>query len=177
MPYPPRNAGLMTTTPADFPEAYRRFLPPIRAKCRRLLGGTAAADDVAQEAFVRLWQSGPRLDGETDTRTIMAWLYLTSTRLALDALRERRHPMLALDEATPVSCASSPDAVVAARSSIFALLGEVPAEEIEAALLARVDGLSQPEVAAVLGVSERTVRRLLERFDEHGAAFKRELVS
>ncbi len=177
MPYPRRNAGAMTTTPADFPEAYRRFLPPIRAKCWRILGRTAAADDVAQEAFVRLWQSGPRLDGQTDTRTIMAWLYLTSTRLALDALRERRRPTVALVDVEPVSCASSPDAVVAARSSILELVGRVPADEIEAALLARVDGLSHPEVAAVLGVSERTVRRLLERFDEHGNDFKRELVS
>ncbi|HEU4406273.1 MAG TPA: RNA polymerase sigma factor [Polyangiaceae bacterium] len=166
----------MTTTPADFPEAYRRFLPPIRAKCRRILGQTAAADDVAQEAFVRLWQSGPRLDGKADTRTIMAWLYLTSTRLALDALRERRHRAFDAGDVAPVSCASSPDEVVAARSLIAALVGEVPADALEAALLARVDGLSQPEVAAVLGVSERTVRRLLERFDERGAGFKREVV-
>lgn len=177
MPYPRRNADEMTTTPADFPEAYRRFLPPIRAKCRRLLGRTAAADDVAQEAFVRLWRSGPRLDGTTDTRTIMAWLYLTSTRLALDALRERRRPGVDLDEAAPVSCASSPESVAAARASILALFDKVPADEIEAALLARVDGLSQPEVAAVLGVSERTVRRLLERFDERGGEIKKELVS
>ena len=38
--------------------------------------------------------------------------------------------------------------------------------ELEAAILNRVDRLSHPEVAEVLGVSERTVRRLLTRFDE-----------
>ena len=159
------------TTPADFPEAYGRFLAPIRAKCRRLLGQNAAADDVAQEAFVRL---GPPLDGKTETRTIMAWLYLTSTRLAVDAMRQGR--ALSLD-ALPESCMASPHEVVAARASIVALCKKVPADEIEAALLARVDGLSQPEVAAVLGISERTVRRLLQRFDEHSAELRKERAS
>lgn len=165
------------TPPSDFPQAYGRFLAPIRAKCRRLLGRTAAADDVAQEAFARLWQSGPRLDGKTETRTIMAWLYLTSTRLAMDVLRERRHRLVDLDDVEPLSCSSSPDAVVAARKAVHALCTSVPSDEIEAALLARVDGLPQPEVARMLGVSERTVRRLLERFDEHAAYLKEELAS
>jgi RNA polymerase sigma-70 factor (ECF subfamily) len=161
----------------DFPEAYSRFFAPIRAKCRRLLGRTAAADDVAQEAFARLWQSGPRLDGTTETRTVMAWLYVTSTRLAMDALREGRVAPLEDAPAEPISCAATPDSVVAARSSIVALCKRVDAQELEAALLARVDGLSQIEVAEVLGVSERTVRRLLERFDEHSAELRKELLS
>lgn len=163
--------------PVDFPEAYGRFLAPIRAKCRRLLGQTAAADDVAQEAFVRLWQSGPPLDGTTETRTIMAWLYLTSTRLALDVLRQGRG--VALDELTiePPAPLASPAEVVAARKAIGVLCKEVPGEEIEAALLARVDGLSQPEVATILGISERTVRRLLERFDVHSEALRSEVLS
>jgi RNA polymerase sigma-70 factor, ECF subfamily len=167
------------TSPSDFPEAYGRFLAPIRAKCRRLLGRTAAADDVAQETFVRLWQSGPRLDGKTETRTIMAWLYLTSTRLAMDVLRERKRDALgvAVAEVEPVSCAASPDEVTAARSLIVALCNRIPAEEIEASLLARVDGLSQAEVALILGISERTVRRLLDRFDERSVDLRKELVS
>ncbi len=165
------------TPPSDFPQAYGRFLAPIRAKCRRLLGRTAAADDVAQEAFARLWQSGPRLDGKTETRTIMAWLYLTSTRLAMDVLRERRHTVLESIDVEPLACGSSPDDVIGARKAVLALCHRVPSDEIEAALLARVDGLSHAEVARVLAVSERTVRRLLERFDEHAAELKKELAS
>lgn len=164
-------------SPVDFSEAYSRFLAPIRAKCRRLLGRTAAADDVAQEAFVRLWRSGPPLDGKTEIRTIMAWLYLTSTRLALDVLREgvRTVPLDATGE--PMPCLASLHDTVAARRSIAALCNKVPRDELEAALLARVDGLSHPEVAALLGISERTVRRLLERFDEHTETLRKELAS
>jgi RNA polymerase sigma-70 factor (ECF subfamily) len=158
----------------DFPAAYTRFWGPIRAKCQRLLGATAAADDVAQEAFLRLWQSGPALDACTEPRHVLAWLYLTSTRLCLDALRRRR-ALVPLGSAPSLSCAVSPHEVAAARAAIATLCRRASPEQLEAALLARVDGLSQPEVALVLGVSERTVRRLLEAFDHHCNDLREEL--
>ena len=157
----------------DFPAAYTRFWGPIRAKCRRLLGATGVADEVAQEAFLRLWQSGPALDGGTEARQILAWLYLTSTRLCLDALRRSRVSVALAGPA--LSCAVSPHEVVAARAEILALCERARAEELEAALLARVDGLPHAEVALVLGVSERTVRRLLDAFDQHEQGLRKEL--
>jgi RNA polymerase sigma-70 factor (ECF subfamily) len=160
----------------DFPATYTRFWGPIRAKCRRLLGATGAADEVAQEAFLRLWQSGPALGGPTEARQVLAWLYLTSTRLCLDALRRSRlSTALAGATGTALSCAVSPHEVVAARAEILALCERARAEELEAALLARVDGLPHAEVALVLGVSERTVRRLLDAFDQHQQGLREEL--
>jgi RNA polymerase sigma-70 factor, ECF subfamily len=158
----------------DFPAAYRRFWGPIRAKCQRLLGATGAADEVAQEAFLRLWQSGPALDGRTEARQVLAWLYLTSTRLCLDTLRRTR-ALVPLDSTPTLSCAVSPHEVAVARAEIAALCHLASPEQLDAALLARVDGLSQPEVALVLGVSERTVRRLLDAFDQHGQGLSQEL--
>jgi RNA polymerase sigma-70 factor (ECF subfamily) len=161
-------------TPNDFPEAYQRFMGPIRAKCRRMLGQSAEADDVAQEAFVKLWQVGPAVDGTTETRTVMAWLYLTSTRLALDAMRRTRASSSNEDAVAPLSCGASPEEAFAARATIHALCNSIDAVELHAALLARVDGLPQAEAAMILGVSERTVRRLLERFDERSAHLRKE---
>lgn len=160
----------------DFPATYTRFWGPIRAKCRRLLGATGAADEVAQEAFLRLWQSGPALDVGTDARQVLAWLYLTSTRLCLDTLRRSRASAALAGTTEPaLSCAVSPHEVVAARAEILALCERARAEELEAALLARVDGLPHAEVALVLGVSERTVRRLLDAFDQHEQGLREEL--
>ena len=157
--------------PTDFGVAYARFLPPVEAKCRRLLGRSAAAEDVAQETFVRFWRSG--MTGEP--RAVMAWLYRTCTRLAIDVIRERRRidPDEPASERSPcgVDLAASADA----RAAIVSLVGGVPEAELAAAVLVRVDGLSQPEAATVLGVSERTVRRALARFDERTGALREEL--
>lgn len=159
---------------AGFRETYVRFWGPIRAKCRRVLGGTALADEVAQEAFLRLWHAGPALDGCVEARAVLGWLYVTATRLSLDALRRSRG-LVIQEETGALSCAASPLAVAEARSAIGRLCERASAEELEAALLARVDGLSQPEVAALLGVSERTVRRWLTAFDVHVRALREEL--
>jgi len=171
------------TPPPSFHEAYTRFFPPVRAKCRRLLGSSAEAEEIAQEAFVRLWQTGPSappLGREGDVRTVMAWLYRTCTRLAIDALRRRlRDPRCehANDSEDRLPCAVPLEDSMAARSAILALHARVPGEELEAVILCRVDGLSHAEAAEVLDVSERTVRRLLERFDAGAARWRKELTS
>jgi RNA polymerase sigma-70 factor (ECF subfamily) len=163
------------TQPADFARVYARLRPPIQAKCRRLLGRSAAAEDVVQETFLRLWKSGVAEAG--DPRTVMAWLDRTCTRLAIDVLRERRWTDggEGVVEATP--CAVDLGAATVAKAAIVSLAASVPEEELAVAVLCRVDGLSQPEAAAVLGVSDRTVRRLLDRFDERTGALRKEFLS
>jgi DNA-directed RNA polymerase specialized sigma24 family protein len=95
----------------------------------------------------------------------MAWLYRTCTRLSIDVLRERRRADLHDTAAHDVPCAVSLQACTEARAAIGDLADTVPETELEAVVLVRVDGLSHPEAATVLGVSERTVRRTLDRFD------------
>jgi RNA polymerase sigma factor (sigma-70 family) len=158
---------------APIPAVYRRLLAPIRAKSRRMLGDGQAAEDVAQEAFVRLLQSQHELGPDADERTLVAWVYRTTTRLSIDALRDRARTKPSEDLDT-LPCGVSPDGALDAKVAIRALSATTPPDELEAAVLCRVDGLSQPEAATVLGVSERTVRRLLERFDERSADLRRE---
>jgi len=140
-----------------------------------LLGSSGAAEEIVQESFVRLWEAGPELRPDQETRTVLAWLYRTSTRLALDALRkERRAAPLPTDEAH-LPCSRSLEDSLAARRIVVALSETVEREALEAAVLCRVDGVSQPEAAEILGVSERTVRRLLERFAAQANEWRKEL--
>jgi RNA polymerase sigma-70 factor, ECF subfamily len=158
----------------DFEGAYARFFAPIKAKSLRLLASSQAADDVTQEVFLRFWQwrSRPSLDTPEATRTILAWLYRTCTRLSIDALRERAPRDAAV--ACPQPCSVDVDGAIAAKTAIASLRGAALRDELEAAVLCRVDGLSQPEASLVLGISERTVRRLLTRFDERTQSVRRE---
>jgi RNA polymerase sigma-70 factor (ECF subfamily) len=169
------GARFPLTPPRDFSELYARYRPPIRAKCFRLLGSSPLGDDVVQETFVRLWKSG--LADEENPRILMAWLYRTCTRLAIDVLRDRRRvdPRELTDELVP--CGVDLAAATEARAAILSLAGTVPEEELAAAVLCRVDGLAQPEAAAVLDISERTVRRMLDRFDERTRSMRKEFMS
>lgn len=152
-------------TSAAFADTYRRHFPAVRARCRRMLravGGSDAAEDVAQETFLRLWRTGVLVDG-AEPGAVAAWLRTTSTRLSLDALARRCRPVGDV-EALPSADASS-EARASARAELAAVMASSPREDLAAAVLVRADGLSHPEAAARLSVSERTLRRRLERFD------------
>jgi RNA polymerase sigma-70 factor (ECF subfamily) len=164
----------LASSPPNIPDAYRRLAGPVRAKCRRMLGDTQAAEDVAQEVFVRLWQTPPTFDSPEHkdateverARMVVAWAYRTSSRLAIDVMRARKkwEPLIDKD-ARALPCGVHEESAMSARSVIVKLAADVPDDELEAALLCRIDGLSQPEAANVMGISERTIRRLIERFD------------
>jgi RNA polymerase sigma-70 factor (ECF subfamily) len=153
----------------DLVDTYRQYFPLIVRKCRRMLGSVHEAQDVAQEAFLRLHGVDPPL---TDARVLTAWLYRTSTRLAIDRLRERAR-RAAEDEALEALGHQASPEVRAHVAGLWAeLVRRLPRNELEAALLSVVDGLKQTEIAEVLGVDERTVRRLLTKFEERAARLR-----
>jgi RNA polymerase sigma-70 factor, ECF subfamily len=158
----------------DIESAYSRYFPLVREKCRRMLRNSAEADDIAQETFVRLWRS--RLTDE-GPRTVISWLYRTSTRLAIDLLRsQKRHDADDQDvgaEEIAALMPSSEDKLVVS-GALDTVARKLPADELEIAFLHRLDGLTQAEIAEVVRVSERTVRRCLQRLDERVEALRKE---
>ncbi len=151
--------GLAT---AEIEHTYRQYFQILRAKCARMLRDPAEAQDVAQETFARLWIH--RADIE-DTGAITAWLYRTSTRLAVDSYRRNRSRE-PLDDQREQSGrpAAGADRLHAVRV-LERIAGRVPERELEIAILSRLDELTQEEIAEVTGMSSRTVRRLLRKFD------------
>jgi RNA polymerase sigma-70 factor (ECF subfamily) len=146
---------------------YQRFFPVIREKCRSMLRDADDAQDVAQETFIRLWRAGLNLE---DPRRVASWVYRTATHLAVDRLR--RNARGAEVRGVEADAAVSSDSRLETRQLLERLAGRIPADELELAFLDRVDGLTQPESAEVLGVSERTVRRMLVRLDERIEALR-----
>jgi RNA polymerase sigma-70 factor, ECF subfamily len=145
----------------DVEHAYRRYYPVIREKCARMLRDPAEAQDVAQETFTRLWSDRDRL---RDADAVASWIYRTSTRLAVDRYRrtsrqgELPEGELAADE---------PNAALQleTRRMLMRIANDVPKDELEVAILGRIDGLDQNEIASVLGCSDRTVRRLVHKLE------------
>jgi RNA polymerase sigma-70 factor (ECF subfamily) len=157
-------------------QLYRRYFPLLREKCRRMVGDTEEAGDIAQETFVRFWRERARLVGD---HACTAWLYRTSTRLAVDRMRRRKVRRLA--DPTDVGAAAhagggfDPEAAVATRRLLVRLGELVSADDLQIALLAWLDGLTQIEIGEVLGITERTIRRRMRRIDGAMASLRKEL--
>src|SRR5262245_30915241 len=129
----------------DVEQAYRRYFPIIREKCARMLGDRAEAQDVAQETFTRLWSERARLR-DIDARA--SWSYRTSTRLAVDRYRQasRYDELSSGDDVSAVVDAAQH---LQTRRMLAQIAHRIPAAELEVAILSRIDGLSQPEIARV----------------------------
>jgi RNA polymerase sigma-70 factor (ECF subfamily) len=146
-----------------FRQLFDQLYVPVRRYAASLVRDDATAEDVVQEAFVRLWDRRERLDDATPPR---AWLYRTVRNLALNlrrdaATRQRllSDPMVADTAAVPRPF-TAPDAEVTGRDlevRLTALIEALPPRQREALLLSRVEGLSHAEVAVAMDCAPRTV--------------------
>lgn len=119
---------------------------------------TESALDLAQETYLRAYRAWDRFDG-ADSR---AWLYTIGLRLALNELsRRRRWRDLLGRREDPV-----PWVVPEDRGLHGALTGLRP-DHRAALLLNAVDGYTQAEIAAILGVPPGTVASWLSRAKAH----------
>src|SRR3954447_6705546 len=71
--------------PAAFAELVQRYADMVYATARRVTGSAAAAEDVAQDCFLRLAQSSAAVTG-----SLAAWLHRTSLNRSLEILRSER---------------------------------------------------------------------------------------
>ena len=140
-----------------------RLLPRVFAHAQRLLGDAAEAEDVAQEAMVRLWRIAP--DWRQGEAQVTTWLYRVTANLCTDRLRKRRG--VGLDDiAEPQD--PSPGAVAqiqdrARRDALQEALDQLPERQRQAVVLRHLEGLANPEIAQVMEISPRAVESLTAR--------------
>lgn len=141
-----------------------RHLPGALRQAWRMLGDEAEAEDVAQEAMLRLWrQARSWRAGEA---RISTWLYRVVHNLCIDRLRKRRPGPALEDVAEPPDPAPTvlerlADSEVS-RALVRAILG-LPDRQRQALVMRHFDGLSNPEIGARLDCSVEAVESLLAR--------------
>ncbi|SDL31182.1 RNA polymerase sigma-70 factor, ECF subfamily [Glycomyces sambucus] len=153
---------------------FAELRPRLAGVAYGLLGSVADAEDVVQEAWVRLQRSD--IDAIDD---LTGWLVTTTSRLALDVLRSarvRREAYVGPWLPEPVETAPDPaDSVGLADSLSWAMLVVLetlsPAERA-AFVLHDVFGLTFEEVGAALGRAPASCRKLASRAREHVEARK-----
>ena len=143
-----------------------RLVPRALGYAARLLGDGAEAEDVAQEAMLRLWRAAPGWRaGEAQVST---WLYRVVTNLCTDRMRARkRRPAAALDDAPEV-----PDGAQRAEAGMIeadrmaalqAALDALPERQRLAVVLRHIEGFGNPEIAAVMDIGVEAVESLTAR--------------
>ena len=148
-------------------ELYRTYGPYIHARCCRLLGDRAAAEDATQETFMRVHR---HLDRAPDGREALAWIYRIATNYCLNEIRDRKlRPEPA--DALPEPRAESLERVLANRELAERIVRRSPEKLRVVAWLHHVDGLDQGEVARVLDISRRTVVNRIAEFAEHARKY------
>jgi RNA polymerase sigma-70 factor (ECF subfamily) len=132
----------------------------------RVLGDAAEAEEVAQEAFFRVWQAAPGFDPALARFT--TWLHRIVLNLAIDRTRRRGQALASgLDAIAELADpAPGPEAAAVAaqaRDALAAALADLPPRQRAAIALAYEQELSGAEAAAALDISERALEGLLRR--------------
>lgn len=146
----------VSAMPPTLEEIYDRYVDQVFRRARTLLGDPDRARDATQEVFLRAAQD----PGNVGTHPL-PWLFRVTKNLCLNNLRDsRRRGQLLAGRAGDNIVDGNADA----RVVVSELLARVPEDLQEIAAYYYLDDLSHEAIAAILGVSRRTIGNRLAAF-------------
>ena len=143
-----------------------RLSPRVLGYATRLLADRAEAEDVAQEAMLRLWRVAP--EWRTGEAQVTTWLYRVVTNLVTDRQRARqRRQATTLDDAPEVAD-DAPAAVAQLieadrMAALDRALDSLPDRQRQALVLRHFEGMSNPEIAEIMQIGVEAVESLTAR--------------
>lgn len=156
---------------SDSIEAREDAFLPYRAELRRFLriksGCDQTAEDLAQEVYLRLLRFASAEVAESP----QAYIYRVASNVMNDWLLRRRRDRItfnsevadAVDPLDAGQVALDASETLHVQQELHRLMSDLPAAQQTALIMMKRDGRSYEEIAKALGVSERTVKRLIAR--------------
>jgi len=163
------DEDLLAAYAAGEPAAARaltlRLGPKAFGVAVRMLKDRAEAEDVAQEALLRLWRAAPGWRaGEAKVST---WLYRVVSNLCIDRIRKARGGHVDLDAVAeppdPAPSAEQELQETARGVALEAALDTLPERQRQAVILRHLEGLANPEIAEIMDIGVRAVESLTAR--------------
>jgi RNA polymerase sigma factor (sigma-70 family) len=164
-------AGYAQSDPVTSAAFLTRFQGRVFGIALSILGDTRAAEDVAQEAFLRAWRHAAMFDARRGS--VLTWLLTITRNAAIDSLRVRRPVIVDVEELlaspTQVSALDPADAAILGDDAqrLHGALARLPESQRRAVVLAGMWGLSASEVADFeqipLGTAKTRIRIALRR--------------
>ncbi|KAB2940150.1 MAG: sigma-70 family RNA polymerase sigma factor [Hyphomicrobium sp.] len=148
---------------AAFRTLVDRHLSGVLAVARRMLRDDAEAEDVAQEAMLRLWRSADGL--EVGALGVRPWLRRVVSNLCVDRMRSGKRLTVVEEVPERAEPATQHSQLEAQDTSqrVDAALKALPDRQRTALTLFHYEGLSQIEVGQIMGISDEAVESLLAR--------------
>lgn len=155
----------MRWTDEDFRRVFDGLYPSVVRFLRSLTGDGPLARDLAQEAFLRLFQAGPAGSGQGAARF---WVFRTAHNLAINETKRRRRwrRLSAHLGRLAGGAAPGPQEISERREQALAqirLLRELAEDRRAALLLRELEGMTYAEIASTLGVSLAKVKADIHR--------------
>ena len=164
-------AGFARSDPVTSTAFIARFQGRVYGLALSILRDARAAEDIAQEVFVRAWRHAAVFDARRGS--VATWLLTITRNAAIDSLRVRRPVTVDIDDLLALPPGVSPrdpaDAAILAADSqrLREALARLPESQRRAIVLAGMWGLSASEVAELdqipLGTAKTRIRIALRR--------------
>lgn len=145
----------------DFLEIYRAFYGKVFTFVLSLVKSKANAQDITQNIFMKLWKNRKKLE---HIKSMDDYLFILSKNACMDyfrkASRKKEISTDMFDEFLLSRIVSSPEKRIDALSDIEELrhvIESLPSQRRDIFIMSRFDGLSNDEIASILGVSKKTV--------------------
>lgn len=156
-------AAVGTGDSRAFRALMERHLASMVSVARRMLRNDTEAEDIAQEAFLRLWRSSATL--EIGPPGIRPWLRRVVSNLCLDRVRSQGRVKF-VEELPEVPEPARQQAELESQDTqrrVATAMERLPARQRLALTLFHFEGLSQIEIGQIMGVSDEAVESLLGR--------------
>ncbi|WP_370285688.1 RNA polymerase sigma factor [Phaeobacter sp. B1627] len=146
-------------------ELTQRLGPRVLGMAMRVLGNRAEAEDVTQEAMIRLWKVAP--DWRQGEARVSTWLYRVTMNLCIDIKRRARGGTLDLDAVPepPDPAASAAETLQnqARADALQDALMTLPERQRQAVVLRHIEELTNPEIAGIMEIGVEAVESLTAR--------------
>lgn len=151
-----------------FSKLVEKYQRPVYSVCYRMLGTPTAAEDAAQEAFIRAYQALDRYDPE---RSFATWILSIASNYSIDQLRKKKVTILSMDSdkhawLAPPDPGPSPEKAALDKEKsalVQSILAELNETDRAAVVLQYWHDYSYDEIAESLGLSSSAVKSRLFR--------------
>lgn len=144
-------------------DLYRSHAPRIYRRCLSILADPEEAMDATHEVFEKLQRKLSTFRGDA---SILSWIFRITTNHCLNQLRKRniRQTVHGRIRNEDMESTFEMGSDIERRDLIFRLLKKHKKRHVQIVFHHYFDGLTQVEIAGLMGVSDRTVRKVLRAF-------------